>query len=302
MALSRSAAAAELQKVYANAGKGVTASEFEETVLDNGRRVSTPLVMRLLSQMGLGNDTDKPFRLFENACGAGVVAPALQKLIKPDVLKQSSILCGDFSEPLVTLAKSRMENEGWLNTEVRRIDAQKTGLASGSFSHVATNIAFHVMPDSEAAVDEAIRVLAPGGVFGCTTWHKEASWVTHLKKAFASFPFEASFDFGLQTTEWGEWSDINWIRKMLVSKGLEDVKVEVFAFISHVDNLDYFLERFSMPIDSVLKSQWTEEQKKAHPREEVMRLVREFLEKKFGPDEGWESSWVSIIATGRVPC
>lgn len=88
---------------------------------------------------------------------------------------------------------------------------------------------------------------------------------------------------------------------MLVSKGLEDVKVEVFAYISHVDNIDYFLERFSMPIDLVLKSQWTEEQKKAHPRDEVMRLVREFLDKEFGHGERWESSWVSIVATGRVP-
>ncbi len=29
---------------------------------------------------------------------------------------------------------------------------QKTGLADSSFTHVATNIGFHVVPDSEAAL------------------------------------------------------------------------------------------------------------------------------------------------------
>lgn len=144
-------------------------------------------------------------------------------------------------------------------------------------------------------------MLKPGGVFGFTTWHREASWVADMREAFASFPFEAPFEFGLQTTEWGEWSDINWVRKMLVSKGLEDVKVDVFAFVTHVDNVEHFISNFSMSIDWVMNSVWTEEQRKAHPRDEVLGLLKEHLEKKFPGNEGWYSSWVALVASGRVP-
>lgn len=124
MGFSRAAAAAELNKFFNNAGTRLTTNGFEEMLLDNARRVSTPLAMRLVNQMGLDGETNKPFRMFENACGAGVVAPVLQQLIRPDVLQQSSILCGDFSEPAVALAKKRIENEGWVNTEARQIDSQ----------------------------------------------------------------------------------------------------------------------------------------------------------------------------------
>jgi hypothetical protein len=48
----------------------------------------------------------------------------LQQIIKPNVLAQSSILCGDFSEAAIELAKRRLKSEGWVNTEVAQIDAQ----------------------------------------------------------------------------------------------------------------------------------------------------------------------------------
>ncbi len=167
--------ASELDKLYQTIyqdTKNATGSTWENTVMDNARTVSTPLAIRMLVQMGLGEDTTTPFKLLENACGAGVVAPLLQQIIKPDVLKQSSILCGDFSDQAVELAKKRIETGGWVNTKAATVDAQvrpssgsigldflsysqmgqKTGLADGSFTHVATNIGFHVVPDSEAAL------------------------------------------------------------------------------------------------------------------------------------------------------
>lgn len=148
------ALATELGKLFQHVDKTATINNsWEDMLIDNARRVSTPFVLQMLNQMGIGKDTTAPFRMFENACGPGVVAPALQQMIKPDVLKQSSILCGDFSEPSVGLVKKRIDNEGWINTEAKRIDGQKTGLADGQFTHVATNFGYHVIPDSEAALD-----------------------------------------------------------------------------------------------------------------------------------------------------
>ncbi|KAK3898368.1 S-adenosyl-L-methionine-dependent methyltransferase [Staphylotrichum tortipilum] len=289
---------AELQKLYQNL-KTAVGSAWEATLLENARSVSTPLAARMLSQMGLGADTTAPFKLFENACGVGVVAPLLKQIVKPDVLGQSSILCGDFSEQAVDFAKRRRESEGWLNTEVATVDAQKNGLPDGTFTHVATNIGFHVVPDSEAALNEAIRVLQPGGVLGFTTFHREVGWVGEVREAFASFPFEAPCGMGLQTTPWGTWSDVNWVRKTLTGKGLQDVKVDVFAFLSHVESADFFLANYGMMMDWIVNTSWSEELRRLHPKEEIHALVKEFLETKYG-GEGWDLSWIALVASGRT--
>lgn len=114
---------AVLQKYFnnleANAG-----SAWEELLLSSASRVSMPLATRMLSQMGFDNETLTPFKILENACGVGVVAPILQQIIKPGILQQSSIVCGDFSEEVVGLAKKRIESEGWVNTEATKVDAQ----------------------------------------------------------------------------------------------------------------------------------------------------------------------------------
>jgi len=121
--MSAASRASELQKVYQNM-KTAAGNAWEDILLENTRSVSTPLATRMLSQMGLGKDTSAPFRLLENACGAGVVAPLLQRIIKPEVLKLSSILCGDFSDQVVELAKKRIESEGWVNTQATKVDGQ----------------------------------------------------------------------------------------------------------------------------------------------------------------------------------
>ena len=180
--------ASELDKLYQNIYRNIknaTGSTWEKTLLDNARNVSTPLAIRMLVQMGLGEHTNAPFKLLENACGAGVVAPLLQQIIKPGILRQSSILCGDFSDQAVDLAKKRIEAEGWVSTKATKVDAQvrpssgsvgfgplscsqmrqKTGLADGSFTHVATNIGFHVVPDSEAALSGKPSPVVEVGVY-----------------------------------------------------------------------------------------------------------------------------------------
>lgn len=104
----------------------------------------------------------------------------------------------------------------------------------------------------------------------------------------------------MQTSPWGNWSDVNWIRKTLEGKGLEDVNVEVFAFLSRMDSTEYFLNSCGMMLDFLMKSCWSEELRKEHPKEEVHGLVKEFLDKKYG-GEGWNISWIAAVASGRVP-
>lgn len=134
--MSAAARAAEMHNFFNNF-KALGGSAFEEILLENARRVSTPLATRMLNQMGLTKATETPFKVFENACGVGVVAPILHHTIRPEVLKQSSILCGDFSEQVIELAKKMIEGQGWENTEARRIDAQVCGFGFHNFGHKA---------------------------------------------------------------------------------------------------------------------------------------------------------------------
>lgn len=147
---------------------------------------------------------------------------------------------------------------------------------------------------------DSIRILKPGGHLGFTTWHMSPGYVADLEGAFRSFSFDAPFQWALQTTPWGDWADVNWVKKTLVAKGLEDVKVDVLAHLSRVDSAEQFISHFSMMIKWVMNSGWSEEMRREHPEEEVLGLVKEFVEKKY-EGKGWDTTWVSLIASGRVP-
>lgn len=104
--------------------QGAIGNSWEDVLLDNARRVSAPLATRMLDQIGLNTETSEPFKLFDSGCGAGVVASEVHRLIKPEVLQKSSILCGDYSEQVIGLVQKRIDQEGWVNTQAKKVDAQ----------------------------------------------------------------------------------------------------------------------------------------------------------------------------------
>ncbi|OIW28761.1 S-adenosyl-L-methionine-dependent methyltransferase [Coniochaeta ligniaria NRRL 30616] len=262
--------------------------------------VSAPLASKMLQQMGLDKTTE-PFKLLDNGAGLGVVAAEIQKMVNKQVLAKSSIISADFSESTVEFVRRRIEKEGWVNTDARVVDAQKTGFPDNEFTHLTMNIGFHVVPDSEAALRESIRVLKPGGTLGFTTWHDHGSgWEPDFRSALASFPFEAPFVMRMQTTRWGNWSNVNWIRRTLEDLGLEDVKVDVMARLQHIHSPDDFVACFEMMFGWVINSNWSEELRREHGLEEVKSLIREHLEAKYGGRD-WDVTWTSIIASARVP-
>lgn len=87
------------------------------------RSISAPLAQRMLAQVGLGAETTKPYRLLEQGCGMGVVAPLLHETVPQATREKSSVLCGDFSGPLVEAVKGRIAKEGWENCEAQVVDA-----------------------------------------------------------------------------------------------------------------------------------------------------------------------------------
>lgn len=94
---------------------------------------------------------------------------------------------------------------------------------------------------------------------------------------------------------------MNWIRQELTDRlGLENVKVDVHAFLSRIDGPDYFLEYCGAMVDWIVKSNWSNELQGKVGREEYRGLLRDYLERKY-KGEGWDVSWVGVVASGRVP-
>lgn len=97
--------------------------DWQEFLVETMRSVSSPLARRALAQVGLGAGTTEPYRLLEHGCGLGVVAPLLHESVPREVQERSSVLCGDFSAPLVEAVKGRIAKEGWVNCEAQVVDA-----------------------------------------------------------------------------------------------------------------------------------------------------------------------------------
>lgn len=98
--------------------------DWQQFLIETMRSISAPLAQRALAQVGLGAGTAEPYRLLEQGCGLGVVAPLLHETVPREVQEKSSVLCGDFSAPLVEAVKGRMAREGWVNCEAQVVDAQ----------------------------------------------------------------------------------------------------------------------------------------------------------------------------------
>ncbi|KAJ2986970.1 hypothetical protein NUW58_g4768 [Xylaria curta] len=242
------------------------ASGFDDEQLDNfiadSENIMRPPAGLLLAQAGLDASTSKPFTLLDHACGVGPIAAELQTTVNKQVLAQSKIMCADINDNLVGALKRRVGKYGWGNVETSVLDAQKSDLPDESFSHVTVNFAMHVIPDPGAALQEAMRVLQPGGVFAFTVWHKDnVGWVPDMRSSFETLPFDGPMPSQLPMAPNGksEIIDPELIPEQLTGRGFEGVKVRTMERTVPVENAAGYLRRFGMMRDWMVKSYWSEE-------------------------------------------
>lgn len=97
---------------------------WQQSLLETLDAISAPLAVKMLSQINLGKNTTEPFSLLDQGCGMGVVASLLNETVPREVLGRCTVLCGDFSGPLVGFVSKRIEKEGWVSTRAEVVDAQ----------------------------------------------------------------------------------------------------------------------------------------------------------------------------------
>jgi ubiquinone/menaquinone biosynthesis C-methylase UbiE len=93
-------------------------------------------------------------RVLIPGCGTGLDFEHL-----PDGVR---VVAGDVAPGMVRAARARAESLG-LDAEVGALDAHRLDLPDGSVDAVLLHLLLAVVPDPEAAIREAARVLRPGG-------------------------------------------------------------------------------------------------------------------------------------------
>jgi ubiquinone/menaquinone biosynthesis C-methylase UbiE len=286
-----------LKELYRNMGNG----NLEDQMLYASRTMLPHLVKPLRLQMGITEETSTPVTFLDNACGSGVLTEAVQQTLPKDVLEKSTFVCADAADGMVSVTKKRIDMGGWVNTEVKKLDATNTGLASNSFTHVGLGLALHLIPKPDAVLADCKRILKPGGIFGATTFHKDNTfWLPDVRSAFESFPFPAPFpEVKMQMHDQGDWTNPTWIEEHLKEQGFQDVNVTVHNDKYLVKSAEEFVLQFGMMLGWLMKTWWSDEVRNEHGMDEVRELLRGHLEEKH-KGEGWEIEFKMICMTGRV--
>jgi SAM-dependent methyltransferase len=123
-------------------------------------------------------------RVLEVAGGAGRVGLQAAAEVGPE----GNVLCSDFSEEMVRVARERFARLEVSNIETRALDAQSLDLDDRSFDAVLCRFGYMLMPDPLQALRESARVLRPGGRLVLAVWGEAEQnlWLSNLLEAVMS--------------------------------------------------------------------------------------------------------------------
>lgn len=100
-------------------------------------------------------------RLLDIACGTGLNFPHLRQLTGDE-----GYLVGvDITPAMLDIARQQIARRDWQNVEARQADAARLPFPDASFDKAICAFAMNIIPDYVRALEEAERVLVPGGRF-----------------------------------------------------------------------------------------------------------------------------------------
>ena len=114
-----------------------------------------PLERPLLERLGLARGR----RVLDLGCGTGRIAGRVAT-----EWPHLAVTGVDLCEPHLAVARRDYPSERHPNLEFVQGDARATGLPAASFDAVVIRHMLHAIPDPEAVLAEAVRVLRPGGL------------------------------------------------------------------------------------------------------------------------------------------
>ena len=103
--------------------------------------------------------------ILETSCGSGRLTRHLRRGFGADVRLTATDISGD----MIEVAIEKLGDEA---IDFRVADAQQLPVSDASFDLVVNQYGLMFFPDKQKGVDEAYRVLRPGGYFAFATWDR----------------------------------------------------------------------------------------------------------------------------------
>lgn len=216
-------------------------------------------------------------RLLELAAGAGDTGFLAAELVRPG----GTLLCSDFSEPMLDSARARAQELGADNVEFAVLDAESLSLDTASVDAVLCRWGYMLMADPGAALQETRRVLAPGGTVALAAWAAPDAnpWVTLIGSSVRQALDAPAPD--LDQPGMFHFAAPGRVEERLRAAGFSWVRVEALDFEQGFESFDQWWETMldlGRPVADLM-DQATPDQ-----REQVRTRAREGTRPFGGPD------------------
>jgi ubiquinone/menaquinone biosynthesis C-methylase UbiE len=157
---------------------------FDGSIPENYDRYLGPTLFEPFAKdMAARLKHERPRKILELACGTGVLTHRLRDTLG----QEAQLVATDLNPGMLAFAQGKFS--GNENLEWQEADAGALSFSNGSFDAVICQFGLMFVPDKEAAMREAYRVLARGGVFLFNVWdsmeHNPFGRIAH--KTIASF-------------------------------------------------------------------------------------------------------------------
>ncbi len=192
-------------------------------------------------------------RVLELAGGPGT----LSLMAAAAVGERGQVICTDFAEPMVEIARGRIAQEGAGNIECRVTDAQAIDLPDGAVDIVLCRMGYMLMGEPAMALRESARVLRSGGRLALAVWSDAAA------NPWAAVPMQAiTSHFGAPPAPPGApglWAlaDERLLTQLLTDAGLGEIRTEALDDHLQYDSVEGWLEttaRLAGPLRALFAS------------------------------------------------
>jgi SAM-dependent methyltransferase len=179
--------------------------------------------------------------VLELAAGPGDTGLLAAELVQPG----GTLICTDFAEPMLEVARQRAAAQGVDNVEFRVVDAESIDLDTASVDAVLCRWGYMLTADPGTALGETRRVLRPGGRVALAAWDdpERNPWMAAGMRVFVARGVMPPPD----PTEPGPFAFAapGRIEGLLEAAGFDEIEVAAVDFAFEADSLDAWWEHMT---------------------------------------------------------
>jgi SAM-dependent methyltransferase len=223
-----------------------SAGAWDELAVEVDRQLA-PATEWMLEEVALAPGE----RVLELAAGPGTLSARAARAVGD----RGRVICSDFSESMVDVARRRLANER--NVELRVLDAEALDLDDASVDAVLCRCGYMLMADPGAALRESARTLAGGGRLALAVWGDAAAnpWAALPMRAVAKVAGAAPPPAGAP----GLWAlaDENRLHGLIEDAGFEAIRSEHLDGVAEYPSAAEWLDRVARlagPLRALLAS------------------------------------------------